>query len=235
MARVERGSLLIADLSGYTHYMTSIDLDAIHVVCELLDTIANTLSPFEVVKIEGDAVFCHALDGTVGGEDTLALVTAAYEAFLGHARWISNDGGCSCPACNLLPGIGLKFVLHHGEYAIHRIAGTAELVGTDVITVHRLLKNAAGTQWGNRDYVLLTQQWAEALGVDVTALSGERHSESYEHIGTIDCVILNLASADGRATALEPRKRSETPSRCTYVGTDLSPGPTPVVFRRPPS
>ena len=234
MARLERGSLLIADLSGYTHYMASIDLDTIHVVCELLDRVATALSPFEVVKLEGDAVFCHALDGAVEGEDTLSLITAAYEAFLEHASWISNDSGCSCPACNLLPGLGLKFVLHHGEYAIHRIAGSAELVGPDVIAVHRLLKNAAGTQWGRRDYVLLTQQWARDLDVDVAALSGEQHSESYDHIGTIDCVILNLASADGRAAVLEPRDQTETPSQCTYVGTDAA-GPAPVIFRRHPS
>jgi len=69
----------------------------------------------------------------------------------------------------------------------------------------------------------------------VTALSGKRHSESYEHIGTIDCVILNLASGGGQAAVLEPRKRSETPTQCTYVGTDIPAGPTPVVFRRPPS
>ena len=76
--QLEQGSLLIADLSGYTHYMASIDLDGSHVVCELLDTVATELAPFEVVKLEGDAVFCQAVDGTVSGDETLALITRAF-------------------------------------------------------------------------------------------------------------------------------------------------------------
>ena len=198
--RIERGSLLIADLSGYTHYLASVDLEAIHVVCELLDTIATAFSPYEVVKLEGDAVFCQAFDGAVSGEDTLALISQAYEQFVDHATRINTNSGCSCPACDLLPGLGLKFVVHHGEYAVHDIAGRAELVGPDVIVAHRLLKNAVGTQWGQRDYVLLTEQWADDLGVDVTTLGGEQHSEAYEHIGTVKCLILNLSTTDAERT-----------------------------------
>jgi hypothetical protein len=234
--QLERGSLLIADLSGYTHYMSSIDLDAIHVVSELLDTIATELTPYEVVKLEGDAVFCQALDGTVGGDETLSLITRAYERFLEHANRITDDSGCGCPACSLLPGLGLKFVLHHGEYAIHRIAGLPELVGPEVILVHRLLKNAVGTQWGHRDYVLLTEQWAQALGLESAELSGEAHSEAYEHIGTVKCRVLNLAGGDGQAGALEAPDASAVSTQCTYTGSDdaatNADAPAPVSFRR---
>jgi hypothetical protein len=229
----ERGSLLIADLSGYTHYMSSIELDAVHVVSELLDRIAMELAPYEVVKLEGDAVFCRAADGTVTGEETLSLITGSYERFVEHAARISGDGGCACPACSLLPGLGLKFVLHHGEYAIHRIAGLPELVGPEVILVHRLLKNTVGRQWGHRDYVLLTEQWGRALGLDLGELRGEPHTEAYEHIGTVQCVVLNLSGAGGEAGLLEPPPASATSTQCTYVGAgmDADDGPAQVSFR----
>lgn len=221
--RVEQGPLLIADLSGYTHYMASVDLEASHVVCELLDTVATSLEPFEVAKLEGDAVFCRAPHGAISGTGTLDRITEAYCRFVEHAGRINTQSGCRCPACGLLPGLGLKFVLHHGEYAVHEIAGSTELVGPEVILVHRLLKNAVGTQWGHRDYVLATEQWAQRTGVELDVLGGERHAEAYEHIGEVRCVVLNLATTADDVPVLEPRLSDARRSRCTYPGA--------VVFR----
>jgi hypothetical protein len=92
------------------------------------------------VRIERSS---QALDGTVGGDETLSLITRAYERFLEHAHRITDDSGCGCPPCSLLPGLGLKFVLRHGEYAIDRIAGLPELVGAEVI----LVTGCSRTRW----------------------------------------------------------------------------------------
>jgi hypothetical protein len=83
------------------------------------------------------------------------------------------------------------------------------------------LKNTVGTQWGHRDYVLLTEQWARDVGVDVARLGGERHSEVYEHIGNVECLVLNLAAADGRPAVLEPRAAGAQSSRCSYSGDQV--------------
>ena len=229
--QLERGPLLIADLSGYTHYMASIDLDGSHVVSELLDTIATALHPFEVVKLEGDAVFCRTAEGAVSARETLSLITRAYERFIDHADRITNESGCGCQACHLLPGLGLKFVVHHGEYAVHRIAGYPELVGAEVIVAHRLLKNTVGTQWGHRDYVLLTRQWADAVGLDARTLGGDAHSEAYAHIGSVECVVVNLGADDGGAVTLGTGRESAAVSRCTYAGDGLAASQSEVVVK----
>jgi hypothetical protein len=102
-----------------------------------------------------------------------------------------------------------------------------------VTLAHRLLKNTVGTQWGHRDYVLLTQQWANDVDLDVAALHGQRHAEAYEHIGTVSYVVLNLTSTVGAGALLQPRGTSDAATTCTYIGPDGDAGAhqQPVVFR----
>ena len=90
-----RGTLLLADISGYTAFLQGVadahralivDADepppAYAVLSKLLDTIVATLSPaYRLVKFEGDAVFAVAQDAVPRGDDVLAgLTDAAIEA-----------------------------------------------------------------------------------------------------------------------------------------------------------
>ena len=56
-----RGCLLIADITGYTDYLRDTELEhAQDVLADLLETIiAGIEPPFELSKLEGDAVFAH--------------------------------------------------------------------------------------------------------------------------------------------------------------------------------
>ena len=59
---VIEGYLLLADISGYTTFLTGTELEHSHaIVTELTRLIRAALSPpMQFVKLEGDAVFCFA-------------------------------------------------------------------------------------------------------------------------------------------------------------------------------
>jgi 2-polyprenyl-3-methyl-5-hydroxy-6-metoxy-1,4-benzoquinol methylase len=77
----------------------------------------------------------------------------------------------------------LKVVVHSGKTAFYEVKGHQELTGTDVIIVHRLLKNSVEAE----EYVLLT----ETAYDDLTLPEGrvERGEETYDEIGTLGTYI----------------------------------------------
>ena len=88
--------LLLADISGYTGFMTGVEdahgVDfsngipgAYSVLAALLHSVIEGLAPdFELVKLEGDAVFAAApaarLDGQ--GDEVLERIAATYRSFI---------------------------------------------------------------------------------------------------------------------------------------------------------
>ena len=72
-----RGYLLLADISGYTAFLVGTELEhADAIVHELTALIRERLSPpMRFVKLEGDAVFCHADETTFeDGERLVELI-----------------------------------------------------------------------------------------------------------------------------------------------------------------
>ncbi len=65
----ETGFLILADLSGYTAYLSRGELEhAPAIAGDLLETIVGRLDPpFRLAKLEGDAVFLFAEDGRADG------------------------------------------------------------------------------------------------------------------------------------------------------------------------
>src|SRR5690349_1050802 len=140
---VRRGCLLLADISGYTAYLGGVELEHSHdILADLLSMVASGLCPpFHLAKLEGDAVFCVAPAGEqLDGEDLLATLESTYLAFARRRRTVALSSSCSCDACRRTPELDLKFCVHHGAFVEHEVAGSRELVGSDVVLVHRLLK-----------------------------------------------------------------------------------------------
>src|SRR5438046_1046695 len=75
------------------------------------------------------------------GRMLVETVEGCYFAFRRRLRSIEHLTTCTCRACQQIPGLQLKLVAHHGEYVVHEVAGSRELVGNDVVLLHRLLKN----------------------------------------------------------------------------------------------
>lgn len=166
MNSIERGCFLIADVSGYTRYLGGVELDHTQdILADLLGAVVTNTSIMQTAKLEGDAVFCHAPTGHIDGPALVDTIESCYFAFTKRRRTIVHLTTCSCDACSTLDVLDLKFVVHCGQYAAHVVAGREELVGYDVILVHRLLKNQVADTIGTRGYALFTMPAIEELGL----------------------------------------------------------------------
>lgn len=177
--RQRQGTLVLADISGFTGFLQGVadahmDLiveadeppAAYSMMSHLLDTIVGAMAPtFEIAKLEGDAVFAVAEEGSVDGPGLLAAIHDWYRTFRAAyaAAWAQRT--CPCGACVRMGQLDLKFVVHHGRFVTQSIAGRSELLGPSVNAVHRLLKNHARELVGVPAYVLVTDDASTALAM----------------------------------------------------------------------
>jgi uncharacterized protein YndB with AHSA1/START domain len=190
----ERGCLVLADITGYTAYLAGAELDHAHdVLADLMGTVVAALRPpMRLAKLEGDAAFVYAPTGRVNGSLLLDTVEQCYFAFRRRVRDIHQATSCRCNACVRIPTLDLKLFVHDGEFARHRVAGREELAGTDVIMVHRLMKNHVSEALGLQGYALFTETCLRAAGLDPAVLGLREHVETYEHIGEVRGYVLDL-------------------------------------------
>ena len=210
MTQVERGYLLIADIGGYTGYLKAVELEHAHdVLADLIGVVAAGLgAAFTVDKLEGDAVFAHRT-GEVSAEQVVELVEATYFAFKRRQRDIGHNTSCSCRACTTVPELDLKFVVHNGEFVERKMARSRELVGADVIRVHRLLKNTVTEKTGLCAYALLTEACVDHLDLDSVAAGLVEHHEAATDVEKVEGWLLDLERAwredqDRTAVYVEP-------------------------------
>jgi hypothetical protein len=205
-SRPQRGTMLLADISGYTAFMQAVaqahaeDMiagtfvpRAYPLLASLLDGIVGQVAPpFSLSKLEGDAVFGFANDEGMelrggGFLGCLAACHEAYRASLEEARGLMT---CNCAACSSVGDLDLKFVVHYGDYILQSIAGRQELLGPHVTVVHLLMKNHVTDHIGRSPYALFTEAAARHLEIPLhQALSID---EPYEHYETIQTYVLTL-------------------------------------------
>ena len=193
-ATPETGFLIIADLTGYTAYLSGSEIEhAPAIAGDLLETIVGRLEPpFRLSKFEGDAAFLFAEDGRADGSLLLDAIEAAYIAFRRRLRSIDQATSCDCNSCRLAPRLDLKMFIHHGTFVHARIAGRDELAGSDVILVHRLLKGAAAGEARGNGFALFTAAAVAALDVEPDSLGLQAGQETIEHLGGVDTLTLDL-------------------------------------------
>ena len=187
MNPMERSCLLIADISGYTSYLAGVELDhAQDILADLVGTVVTTLRPaFRLAKLEGDAAFMVAPQAAIDGSLLLDTIESCYFGFRRRRRDVRQATSCPCDACVRIPDLNLKFVAHVGPVVRQSMAGLDELIGRDVIVVHRLLKNSVGDQTGATAYALLTDALMSGMQLDPAALGMTPHAETYEIVGEI--------------------------------------------------
>lgn len=198
MLRPEPACLAIADITGYTRFLAGAELDhAQDILADLMNTVVSSLRPtLRLAKLEGDAVFVYVITETVDGPVLLDTIEGSYFAFQRRLRDIRQASSCECNACVLVPNLDLKFVVHHGHVIRQRIGTSEELVGSDVIVVHRLLKNGVAQATGIGAYALYTDACLAAMGIDDPAAAGMlRHEEAFDDVGEIGGWIVDLQAA----------------------------------------
>src|SRR4030067_2321853 len=144
MSTIERCCLTMGDIAGYTKYIAGVELEhSQDVIADLMNVLVRQMRGLlHLAKLEGDAVFCYAHDDDTDGSTLLAMIESCYFAFARRLRTIDRHTTCECNACRLIPTLNLKFLVHHGEYAVHEVAANQGAVGRGVILVPRLLKHS---------------------------------------------------------------------------------------------
>jgi class 3 adenylate cyclase len=155
-----RALLLIADIGGYTEYMRSHRMSLAHAevnTARLLEKVIDAARGFDLIEIEGDAAFLSRQADALDGDATVAAIMQAaasmHRAFHIERRHVATNL-CPCDGCVQAENLKLKFVAHIGEVASQNIKHRRNLVGIDVIFVHRLLKNAVQVP----EYVLFSEE-----------------------------------------------------------------------------
>ena len=196
--------LLLADISGYTGFMTGVEeahgVDfsagipaAYGVLSGLLDTVIAGIAPdFSLVKLEGDAVFAAApasLDGD--GDRVLGEIATTYRSFVEARTRAIPASDHVCTACPAVAHLDLKVILHRGHVVRQAFGSGSDLLGPAVTIAHRLLKNTVRNRIGARPYLFVTDAAAGALGV---AAAGVAHAEEYADAGRIGGRIVELGA-----------------------------------------
>jgi hypothetical protein len=176
----KHGYLLIADITGYTRFLTGSELDHAQGILESLFEVilARLKSPLILSNIQGDAFFAFANDANVHSPgQILDSIEALYFGFRDRVG-----------------SLDLKFIVHHGDYVINDIAGRHELTGPDVILLHRLLKNEVAERTGVKAYALITAAAANALALDELKNETNPYAIKLSEFGTITATVLDLGA-----------------------------------------
>src|SRR5438552_1981185 len=95
----EDGVLVLADISGFTAFITATELEhGPAIIAELLEQVIGRLSPtLEIQEVEGDAVFALASDpAVVPPTKLLDVLDDAFAAFRARRSELAADESCSC-------------------------------------------------------------------------------------------------------------------------------------------
>ena len=195
MTASRSGFLLIADITGYTAFLSQSELeharDSLNSLLGLL--VEQTQRLLRISRLEGDAVFSYVSDDAIPqGQILVDLIENTYLAFRKARELMVVNTTCKCQACTNIPNLDLKFFIHHGRYAFQDVGEYNELVGTDVNLIHRLTKNSIVASTGIRAYAAYTSAVVDALGLGAFAAGLVEHSEKYEHIGKVLLFVQDL-------------------------------------------
>ena len=200
-----RAVLLIADIGGYTDYMSSHRLSLAHAqinTARMLDKMIDAAPGFDLIEIEGDAAFLsrqadHREPNTTVTE-ILQVAVAMHRAFHLERQNVATNL-CPCGGCTEAGNLTLKFVAHVGDVARQTIRQRHKLVGIDVIHVHRMLKNPVTIP----EYVLLSDELYNS-GESVLPDSVHEISPELEGIGTVRAYFVDVMDLEGLLPPLPP-------------------------------
>ena len=187
---IKKVFLAIADISGYTQFMVSQNIEIEHsqyIISQLIESIILQIDiPLQISKLEGDAIFLYAHNNNEQftseqinkevGEKLLVFFTAFHDKI----HEIKQANHCACGACSHVDALKLKIVAHCGEAFFYHINQFDELSGKDVILIHRLLKNSVPVE----EYILMTESAYSEIEFPMQ-IEVKEGTENYEHFGQI--------------------------------------------------
>lgn len=139
----DRGLLFIPDISGFTRFITDMEIGHSRIIIgELLEILidSNQLG-LEVSEIEGDAILFYKFGDAPSAQAIYGQVEQMFCAFHRHLQSYEYRRFCQCKACVSAINLSLKVITHYGEFTGYSVKTFQKLIGKDVIVAHQLLKN----------------------------------------------------------------------------------------------
>lgn len=138
-----KGLLFIPDISGFTKFVTEMEIDhSRHIIEELLEILINANQiGLEISEIEGDAILFYKYGEPPELETLYRQVEKMFCEFHRHLTAYEYRRLCQCKACRAAVDLTLKVVTHYGEFTGYTVKTFNKLIGKDVIVAHQLLKN----------------------------------------------------------------------------------------------
>jgi hypothetical protein len=201
----EKALILISDISGFTDFNTSTEIDhAAHIIAELLETMIKAEDMgFTLAEVEGDALLMYRKGDPPSRSVLVGQCQRIFDAFHRQRMVIERDTVCQCGACQGSSALTLKFVAHYGFIKEIQVDRFTKATGTEMIIAHRLMKNDVASH----EYILLTEACCEAMGDggEAHGLVWSKASQAYPAIGAVpyQCAILS----NFRATIPRPEPR----------------------------
>ena len=191
----QQGYLILADISGFTSFMASAELEhANAIIGELLELIVKRFSPLlTLVEFEGDCVYARADDAVVPRGDVLL------EVFREHLHGVSRSRRGGSPAHHLrmqcLPADSYpRSQVHHALWRVHPAKHRRQ---RETDGVGRQPGAPAGEEPRDRDAGLASLcpvhcRSRAHLGLDTADMLAQQ--ESYEHLGQVMTYSLDMAA-----------------------------------------
>lgn len=189
-SETRRALLLIADISGYTKFMTCSRVSLAHaqaIITELMNSIISEINvPLHIVEVEGDAVFFYGVEeeGSCTWEQVVSelshKILDLFHSFYRRLNDLKRLNTGRTNTCDRIGELKLKVISHIGDVLFYKIANFSKLSGPDVILIHRLLKNSVEAN----QYLLMTEQSFTEMS-KYQKLKVYKQNESYEDFGKI--------------------------------------------------
>lgn len=196
---IKKGYFIITDITGYTIFLNKSELDhAHHIIQALFESQLDVIGePLQVSNFQGDAILCHVPEETVeAGQELMNQVDSIYDAFSAKIAEMQIDPPCGCKACSNITMLDLKIFMHYGEYLVKTVGTSDEIIGSDVITAHRMMKNDVTEKTGIHSYLLITETALDVLGLEDDSKFLD-YSQTYEHTGEVAMAVAQLGSSAG--------------------------------------
>ena len=183
---------ILPDISNYTTFMTGNRFafgHAQYVVFSLINAmIGAACRTVELSKLEGDAALFFVDSKKLTNMEVGQTVMDIFAAFFRERARLIESNVCPCSACSQIENLDLKIFVHRGRASRFEFRGSIDHFGTDVIILHRMMKNSVR---GHR-YVMVT-----GAATDCIDLPGEfetfKLTEEHDHIGKVSAKIYQVS------------------------------------------
>jgi hypothetical protein len=190
---MKKALYFMPDISGFTDFVNNTEVEhSIHIISELLEILLdNNTIGLQLVEVEGDALFMYVTD-IPSYEKLTQQIKLMHEAFHKHTQEYDSLRICNCGSCKTTTNLELKFLVHYGDLNFIKVKHIIKPYGSDVIKIHRLLKNNIPS----KEYILFTKAVYEFYKDDIDE-DWDRNTEFFD-LKSLDYFYKNLENVNAK-------------------------------------